>query len=50
MKKNDMTSAIKWYEKSLIEHRTADVLNKLKEVRVRMLRYACAGCSGVGVD
>ena len=33
-KKDDLGNAIKWYEKSLIEHRTADVLNKLKEVGV----------------
>jgi len=31
-KKGDLTNSIKWYEKSLIEHRTADALNKLKEI------------------
>jgi stress-induced-phosphoprotein 1 len=40
-KKNDLTNAIKWYEKSLIEHRTADVLNRLKEVGM----VSAAACS-----
>lgn len=31
-KKGDFTSAIKYYEKSLTEHRTPDVLNKLREI------------------
>lgn len=31
-KKGDLGSAIKYYEKSLTEHRTPDVLNKLREV------------------
>lgn len=31
-KKNDLKQAIKFYQKSLTEHRTADVLNKLREV------------------
>jgi stress-induced-phosphoprotein 1 len=32
MKKGDYTSAIKSYNKSLTEHRTPDILNKLREV------------------
>ena len=32
MKKNDLKEAIKYYQKSLTEHRTADILNKLHEV------------------
>jgi len=31
-KKGDLSSAIKYYEKSLTEHRTPDILNKLREV------------------
>jgi stress-induced-phosphoprotein 1 len=31
-KKGDVGSAIKYYQKSLSEHRTPDVLNKLREV------------------
>ncbi|KAJ3836336.1 activator of Hsp70 and Hsp90 chaperone [Lentinula raphanica] len=31
-RKGDLTSAIKYYEKSLTEHRTPDILNKLREV------------------
>lgn len=31
-KKGDLASAIKSYEKSLTEHRTPDVLNKLREI------------------
>jgi len=31
-KKGDLPSAIKFYEKSLTEHRTPDILNKLREV------------------
>ncbi len=30
-KKGDVTSAIKYFEKSLAEHRTPDILAKLKE-------------------
>jgi len=31
-KKGDLAAAIKYYEKSLTEHRTPDVLNKLREI------------------
>jgi len=31
-KKGDLENSIKWYNKSLTEHRTADILNKLKAV------------------
>lgn len=31
-KKNDLRSAIKYYQKSLSEHRTPDILNKLRDV------------------
>ncbi|KAJ6510250.1 activator of Hsp70 and Hsp90 chaperone [Mycena vitilis] len=31
-KKDDMASAIKYFQKSLTEHRTPDILNKLREV------------------
>lgn len=31
-KKQDFSNAIKYYQKSLSEHRTADILNKLREV------------------
>jgi stress-induced-phosphoprotein 1 len=31
-KKGDLSAAIKYFEKSLTEHRTPDVLNKLREV------------------
>lgn len=31
MKKGDLTNAIKFFEKSLSEHRTPDILNKLRE-------------------
>ena len=32
MKKGDYASAVKYYNKSLAEHRTPDILNKLREV------------------
>ncbi|TFY60717.1 hypothetical protein EVG20_g7325 [Dentipellis fragilis] len=32
-RKNDLGSAIKYYEKSLTEHRTPDILNKLRDVQ-----------------
>ena len=31
-KKGDLASAIKYYQKSLSEHRTPDILNKLREI------------------
>ena len=31
-KKNDLESAIKFYQKSLTEHRTPDILNKVREL------------------
>jgi stress-induced-phosphoprotein 1 len=31
-RKNELKEAIKYYQKSLTEHRTADILNKLREV------------------
>jgi len=31
-RKNDITSAVKYYQKSLTEHRTPDILNKLREL------------------
>jgi stress-induced-phosphoprotein 1 len=31
-KKDDLATAIKYYEKSLTEHRTPDILNKLRDV------------------
>ena len=31
-KKNDLANAIKYFQKSLTEHRTPDILNKLREI------------------
>lgn len=40
MKKNDLPEAIKFYQKSLTEHRTADILNKLREVEKQQAEAA----------
>lgn len=37
-RKGDLASAVKFYEKSLSEHRTPDILNKLRDVRFPFMR------------
>lgn len=39
-KQGDLTNAIKYYSKSLTEHRTADVLNKLRAVSLASFSVA----------
>ncbi|BFZ64703.1 Hsp90 cochaperone [Saitoella coloradoensis] len=39
-KKDDLEGAVKWYQKSLTEHRTADTLNKLRDTEKKLKEKA----------